>query len=505
MEVGDIFFINYPVAVQYQEKASNNSSKGLKPINQLLWGDKARINTIAGDWINIRCRRRNGWVRKENLQPSAILEVNFVDVGQGDGCHVRTSEGENIVIDAGERDNMFRFLSWRYGKFIKKFRFESFIITHPDKDHYMGFMPLLEHLNIKVDDIYHNTIVEQITANKSSLGTETKVARKRYLTGLVQTFEQLKKITNSAVRRGKRRYANMLRIAVNSGRVKNISGLLASSDWQTARYVPGYSPQDNRGMTLKILGPVPQELTPGKSVLPRLGSNSITKNGHSIVILLEIGTIKIFLGGDLNSASQNYLLQHYTGLNPSPKTIADSETLIKEARKYFEADIAKACHHGSSDVSINFLQASNPLATIISSGDNEPYSHPRPDALGMIGKYSRSDRPFIFSTELARSGNDTIKHPYQIRRDLRKQIDFETAIINDVTSSKIEKKNASERLDQQLKIIERSIANYGMINVLTDGDRLLIVQRLERKRSKSIRWDYYKFETDDRGRLSYVN
>jgi beta-lactamase superfamily II metal-dependent hydrolase len=504
MKVNDQVYVGYPSAVQYETKGAAGSTKGKKPVNQLLWGDWARINKINGNWVNVRSRGKDGWVRKENLQTNRLLEVNFVDIGQGDGCHIQTPADNAIVIDAGEGDNMYRFLRWRFGKFAKKFTFDSFVITHPDKDHYFGFTPLLEHENVHVENIYHNSIIEQVSGNKSTLGAEKKVDGTRYITGLVQTMNELKKITNRAARRGKRQYPNMLKTAVDSGRVKKVVGLLASTDWTNPAYLSGYGPDDNRGMTLKILGPVPKKLKSGELGLPKIGSTGITKNGHSVVLLLEIGNIKMLLGGDLNEPSQDYLMEHYTGLDPDPKSPTEMETLVVEGRKHFEVEIAKACHHGSADVSPNFLQATNPLATIVSSGDNEPHSHPRPDTLGIIGKYSRSDRPLIFSTELARSGNESIKHPNQVRRELRKQIDKETAIINDPTATDAQKKKAEERLDDQLKVIERSVANYGMINVRTDGDRLIIAQRLERQRSKSKRWDIYMFESDERGRLYYI-
>lgn len=143
--------------------------------------------------------------------------------------------------------------------------------------------------------------------------------------------------------------------------------------------------------------------------------------------------------------------------------------------------------------------------TVVSSGDNEPHSHPRPDTLGIIGKFSRSDRPLIFSTELARSGNENIKHPNRVRAELRKKIDKETKILNDPEATEAEKKKASKRLDEHLNVIQRSVANYGMINVRTDGDRLIVAQRLERQRSKSKRWDIYLFESDERGRLNYIH
>jgi beta-lactamase superfamily II metal-dependent hydrolase len=505
VKVGDQVFISYPSAVQFQTKGKADATKGKKPVNQLLWGDWARIDDIAGNWVNIRSRGRHGWVRKESLQTNRLLEVNFVDIGQGDGCHIQTPEDRSIVIDAGEGDNMYRFLRWRFGKFANKFTFESFIISHPDKDHYYGFTEFLKHPKVHVETIYHNTIVEQVSGGKSTLGTEKKVGRTKYLTGLVKTMAAMRGITRSAARRGKRLYPNMLKTAVNSGRVKDIVGLLASADWKTPLYLPGYGPKDKRGMTLKILGPVPQELTPGKLGLPKIGNTGVTKNGHSVVLLLEIGNIKMLLGGDLNEPSQDYLMEHYTGLDPDPKSPTEVETLVAEGRKHLEVDIAKACHHGSAHVSPNFLQATNPLVTVISSGDNEPHSHPRPDTLGIIGKYGRSDRPLIFSTELARSGNETIKHPNLVRRELRKQIDKETAIIHDRAATAAQKKAAEKRLDKHLEVIERSVANYGMINVRTDGNRLIVAQRLERPRSKSKRWDIYMFESDERGRLHYVH
>jgi len=504
MKVGDEIFVGYPFAVQFAVKGTAGSTKGKKAINQLLWGDWARVNEIQGNWVNVRSRNRDGWLRKEQLQSTRILEVNFIDVGQGDGCHIQTAADKAIVIDAGESDNMYRFLHWRFGKFRRRFNFESFFITHPDKDHYHGFAPLLEHEKVHVDTIYHNTIVEQVSAGKSSLGEQERVDGTNYLTGLIRSLEEMKAITDSPARRGKRLYPNMLKTAVDSGRVKDIVGLFASVDWQKPLYVPGYAPENGRGMTLRILGPVPRGLPQGRLGLRTLGNSGVTKNGHSLVLLLEIGTVKLFLGGDLNVPSQEHLLEHYTGLDPRPKTPAEVELLVGEARKHFEVDIVKACHHGSADVSSIFLASTNPLATVVSSGDDEPHSHPRPDTLGMIGKYSRSDRPLIFSTELARSGNESIKHPNEVRRELRANIERELAILNDPSASAAEKKKADARLDDHFSVIQRSVANYGMINVRTDGERVIIAQRLERERSKSHRWDIYMFESDERSRLRYV-
>ena len=504
METGDVRFISYPDAVHYGEKGKQADTKGKKALNHLLWGDYAKVLSVSGNWVEIRARGRNGWVRKERLKENRILEVNFVDIGQGDGCHIQTPDDRALVIDGGEGDNMYRFLRWRFGRFSKPFSFESFVITHPDKDHYFGFKKLFGHKNVSVETVFHNSIIEQVAAGKNSLGKEKKIGRKRFLTGLVHTVDDLKAITGSAARRGARLYPNMMKDALDSGRVNDIRSAVASHDWAKVVYLPGFAPGDDRGMTLKLLGPVPR-LVDGKPALPRIGSVGITKNGHSVVLLLEIGAIRMLLGGDLNEPSQDYLLEHYTGMSAHPESVDAETALIEEARKTFGVDIAKACHHGSAHVSPIFLQATNPLATVISSGDNEPHSHPRPDTLGLIGRFSRGSRPLIFSTELARSGNEHIKHPNQVRRELRESMEKELAIINDPGSSVAAKTKAEARLEKSLSVIQRSVTNYGMINVLTDGTRMVVAQRLERQRSKSKRWDIYRFEPDDRGRLQFLH
>ncbi len=230
MPSNDTRYVSYPFAVQYETRGSDSSKRGKTPLNQLLWGDWTQVKRNEGNWVFIRSRGRNGWVRKESLQENPILEVNFVDIGQGDGCHIQTPEDKSIIIDAGEGDNMYRFLRWRFGKFKNDYTFESFVITHPDKDHYLGFSDLFEHEKVHVRTLYHNSIVEQMSNGKSTLGTKKKVGRNTYLTGLVQTKEQLKKITDTKARRGRRFYPNMLKKAVDSGRVEDIVGLLACRD-----------------------------------------------------------------------------------------------------------------------------------------------------------------------------------------------------------------------------------------------------------------------------------
>ncbi|MCI2398564.1 hypothetical protein [Aliiroseovarius subalbicans] len=507
MQIGDTVFIGYPHCVHWKSPGAQGAKKGKTAINQLLWGDWARVLDLDGSWIKIRTRGRDGWVRGNDLQTNRILEVNFVDVGQGDGAHIQTPDDRALVVDAGEADNMYRFLRWRFGRFQNRFDFEAMVISHPDKDHYQGFSDLFEHENVGIGTLFHNCIVEQVQNGSSTLGMYEKPpgATKKHVTGLVRSLAELRLITDDAARRGRRLYPNLMRSAVESGRVGDILGLLASDDTTSPAYLPGFAPQDGRGMVVKVLGPLPTHFAGGLTGLPGFGSTGKTKNGHSVVLQIEIGDVRIQLGGDLNAPAQDYLLERYTGLSHPPHSAGEEDRIVTAARDVFEADITKACHHGSPDVAPAFMRAVNPLVTVVSSGDNEPHAHPRPDTLGMIGRYGRGDRPLIFSTELARSARETIKHPNLVRRELRAELAKNETVLADPTATQAQKDKAEEAIQKSLRVIERSVANYGMINLRTDGRNVVMAQRLERDRSKSVRWDVHQFEPDQTGRLQYLS
>lgn len=164
--------------------------------------------------------------------------------------------------------------------------------------------------------------------------------------------------------------------------------------------------------------------------------------------------LSVLLGGDLNVPSEKYLLEHYTAMDPDNAATADA--LVTSARQTFESDIAKACHHGSADFTDLFLRAVNALATVISSGDDEPHSHPRPDALGALGKWGRGPRPLLFSTELARSANENIKKPNELRARINALVAEKLAATTDA-----ERQAAQDKLDDALATLERSVAVYG--------------------------------------------
>lgn len=84
-----------------------------------------------------------------------ILEINFVDVGQGDCTYIKTPNGKNIIIDGGE-GNTRKYdygknvvLPYLLDKGVKKI--DYLIATHADSDHIGGLFAIIE--NLKVENI----------------------------------------------------------------------------------------------------------------------------------------------------------------------------------------------------------------------------------------------------------------------------------------------------------------------------------------------------------------
>lgn len=64
------------------------------------------------------------------------------------------------MIDAGEGDNIARFLNGRF-RTSRGFSFDAAVITHPDADHYRGFQAIFEDLRIGFGTVYQSGLVER--------------------------------------------------------------------------------------------------------------------------------------------------------------------------------------------------------------------------------------------------------------------------------------------------------------------------------------------------------
>ncbi len=220
--------------------------------------------------------------------------------------------------------------------------------------------------------------------------------------------------------------------------------------------------------SVRVLGPV-EETYGGKPVVrfldgttkSKMKKPSLTRNGISVVMRIDYGDVRLLMTGDLNFRSQALLLQHIPSVE-------------------FKCHVAKACHHGSEDISTTFLRAMSPLATLFSSGDNETHAHPRAKVLGMAGAFTDSvssgmmrylsleERkhvaPLIYSTELSRSV--ALFEPSQLEKAGQR-----------ITGTTLGSKGAGGRKGPTKKLKDWLLADsltYGLVNVRTDGKKVVI-------------------------------
>jgi beta-lactamase superfamily II metal-dependent hydrolase len=443
-----------------------------KTVCTLLWGDPLHELERDGDRVKVRARRRIGWLPASAVADTGLLEIYVIDVGQGDGVLLRTPHDDAWhLIDAGIRaaEQMTRkgaanFVRWKFIDDLRRdrVRLKNAILSHPDADHYGGFVDLLSgalpdgrRFSVEVEQFWHGGLGrfrDAPTLGAQRADTST--------TPLGQPGSGVKAAASFIVEliggkthfgRPKRPFAtDFAELARLVGKVpKKVDRLAPGNGW-----LPGYAPAAGAA-AIRVLAPVVETLAGGGFGLRDLGSDSVTRNGHSVVLRVDYGRARFLLTGDLNTASQKLLL----GRHPSHE---------------FAADVAKGCHHGSDDIDLRFVRAMAARATVVSSGDNEDYAHPRPRVLGASARYGRESRahdgsvlpPLLYSTELARSvGLDFAEHVRTVA--LPKQPYQPDQLEADFDPSPAGRYRRLSRLPIATDLV------YGLVNVRSDGNRIL--------------------------------
>jgi len=474
----------------YKTPLESEPKKNSKNLTYLLWGDPVHVkdtNPPDSEWVEVMARNWNsGYLRREDLMDNPILEIYIIDVGQGDGVLFKTPDNKWHLLDAGTtnsrqmtRKGAANFVRFKFLTDLRmdKVELENIILSHPDLDHFGGIIDLLkgdlgsfDSFETTVNNFLHNGLGR--FANKPKLGTEVEDGPiedypfKKYRLSKKPDF-----ITQ--LLDGKADFEN--HVDEFSKEFKELAELLIAHDPHFQRidkdtdFLPNYD-TDNPDIQIKILGPIVETFDTDKKGLRKLGGEAKTRNGHSIVLRIDYGQIKILLTGDLNENSQKLLLNY-----------------VEEEE--FRVDVAKGCHHGSADVLFEFLKAMNPKATVLSSGDNETYAHPQPRIIGASGFYGREYKgkngktypPLVYSTELARSTN--LKFPESIKtrsgfgsNDYKFHHAYNTII----------KAKGTDYYRKLLFVPMVQDLIYGLVSVRTDGKNILIATSKEAGNDFSI-------------------
>lgn len=497
--------VNRFVALRQDGKPTHLYDESRKKFREVIWGDFLKVKReLADGWLEIDwaprspTQRRTLYIPKEDTRPDRPLEIVFVDVGQGDGALLvspETGDRERIlVIDAGDGANMRAFLAARF-QTSRGFDFSAAVITHPDSDHYYGFRSIFADAGIGFETIYHNGLVERPVAGTwEKLGGPPAVdpaSGVAYLGGLAVDRAAVASIFTGDG--GGFTFAQTMAAALANPKIADIR-MLSTAHAQVedgTPWMPGFAPSDGRGYTIRVLGPV-VETVGGQPRLRRLGAYGETKNGHSVILRLQYGKFSVLFGGDLNEGAEKFLLRHYAGLDEFPRRgSAEYRQMIDKVAPVFRSDVLKSCHHGSEKVTDAFLEAVNPAAFVVSSGDAEGHVHPRPDLLGRLGQFGRGGAPVILSTELQRSSR---------AMEDRKQVDRVLAGIDRLAAGSLPAAGV-EQLKSDVRSLARSnVEVYGAIYLKTDGERLITAFRIETG-SQTKKWFAFRYRFGDDGAL----
>jgi beta-lactamase superfamily II metal-dependent hydrolase len=466
-----------------------------KVLQHLLWGDRVEVLEKGGTRSKVSARGMKGWVANDVLsEQGSLLELYVIDVGQGDAVLIRMPDGRHVLLDGGysrgkqpSGKSAADFVDWKFAKDYGEdtIHLDAMVASHCDADHYGGLWDLfieptdphgvdeLDVEKVQVDAFYH-----------AGIGWWTSPAGKRTIGpvsgGLLTLLLEDAQDLNKALSQGKKghkpqgEWGKFLRQV--SAKVPTVGRVHAGIG-----HLPGFGPDGNGGASIKVLGPVQKFTGNGSPALSGFGSDSLNTNGNSVVLRIDYGKARIILTGDLNTPAQRTLLAHWAG---------------HEAE--FQCDVAKACHHGSDDIWIKFLEAMNPAITIFSSGDNESHDHPRPTIVGATGAtgFKTTDvsgekllTPLVYSTELARSVNIGLLEAMDVTVG-NKKISYARGKFTGIVHYLMTKAGALRGVRKRRALKGCYVVGgilYGLVNIRTDGTTILSATRNEADLSWKIK------------------
>jgi len=92
-----------PTRAKWWHDVVSSDSVRLNDFTYLLWGDRVKVleEDPETDRVRVHARGTTGWIDRSDLGGEPLLELYFIDVGQGDGVLVVTPEGHHLMIDGG--------------------------------------------------------------------------------------------------------------------------------------------------------------------------------------------------------------------------------------------------------------------------------------------------------------------------------------------------------------------------------------------------------------------
>ena len=444
---------------------------GNQDVATLFWGDRVeevgdnRFLLQTTEWDDekkdyVLVERTVRAREQPRFQDEGVFKVRIVDVGQGDGAVIETPDDRLTVVDGGLGPWFRRYLHRAFAHRLVDgpIPLDAIVVTHGDADHYDGLIQLL---NRKVDGkplvtttrVFHNGLIKGSGENHdlSVFGdVENDADGRPWITTLV---DDVIEVDDAKLNRPFASWKKALQNLKDRVEGLEIRRIEVGNDDKFAFL----------DANVQVLGPITSDLD-GKPALPALtnpeGGFSVGHmiNGHSIVLKLTIGKVRILFGADLNEASEQQLL-----------------TFARENGISLQAEVLKVPHHGSHEFIPELFEQIEPVVSIVSSGDQaiggSDHIHPRAGLVGALGKYSRESvkKPLVYVTEMV-----------AYFRPVDKALEV-------VDGEQVTLRNAHEK------------KTFGIVHVRTDGRRVLVATHS----GQDTRKESYVFTIEDDGTITF--
>ena len=277
----------------------------------------------------------------EGNPTGALMEIHFVDVGQGDAIYIEFPDGKDMLIDAGDRDSdnteaLINYID-NYGSAGDGI--DYVMLTHVDADHVGGMDNILAEYDVK--NIY-----------MPNIGTKEADPERGYWTK--QTYKQFYEAT----------YNEGANIKYNEGNFK-----IEGNEWKIDVYAPIASDYDSFDESC---------------------DGSKEKNDMSPVMIIEYAGVRTLLSGDLNSKAESNIFAW-----------SEEDFIARTGMSKIDCSVIKAGHHGSRDsTSSALLEFSDPEHVVISCNkDGNNYKHPHQEVLDRIEAYDADLSDNVHITE----------------------------------------------------------------------------------------------------------
>jgi beta-lactamase superfamily II metal-dependent hydrolase len=342
------------------------------------------------------------------IDPSQLLRIWVVYVGQGDGILIQLPETMNYDPDpdddddtASERiDILIDGGSWnssdadRIGALVESLYadapqivIEHAVISHHDQDHVLGMVRMLRSGAFGFERIYHNGLASYRRDAPRFAGAGDLVAKSPRAMARTETVDGrttlvaedlIEDVAAAGQRVGELQgtsavYRQLIDTVISSAET---AGLQAFDRACVGRPFIAEREQDARGG----LGEVAIELIwPLEELLAYGGRDwGETINGNSLTFRLTYREFEMLFAGDHNEHSQQAMIAHYEVADPGLSVL--------------DCDVLKVPHHGSSHAIEPFFRRDNEhrrpavaVASMGSKGFSLDWKHPAEEVISWLG------------------------------------------------------------------------------------------------------------------------